>query len=176
MTESIEDSSSSNDATSVNEDELNRFTRTLDEFTPVIPETVTKFYMRQCGLQSEDERVVKLLSASVQKFMSGRVFEPSNELPLISLIIGIINDCYQLQKLREKSTARPGGNATATTATASTVQPATTEATVSTTDQSVTAAIAKKPVASTNQTLNLNDLTQVLGDYGINVKKTFYYT
>ena len=176
MTESIEDSSLSNDETSINEDELNQFTRTLDEFTPVIPETVTKFYMRQCGLQTEDERVVKLLSASVQKFMSGRVFEPSNEVPVILLIIGVINDCYQLQKLREKSTTRPGASAIATTAAAPVVQPTTTEATASTTDQPVNAAIAKKPVVSTNQTLNLNDLTQVLGDYGINVKKTFYYT
>ena len=71
MTESIEDSSLSNEEASIDEDELNRFTQTLDQFTPVIPETVTKFYMRQCGLQTEDERVVKLLSASVQKFMSG---------------------------------------------------------------------------------------------------------
>jgi hypothetical protein len=27
--------------------------------------------MRQCGLQTDDDRVVKLLSISVQKFMSG---------------------------------------------------------------------------------------------------------
>jgi len=67
MTESIEDSSSTNDETLIDEDELNKFTTTLDQFTPVIPETVTKFYMRQCGLQTEDDRVVKLLSVSVQK-------------------------------------------------------------------------------------------------------------
>lgn len=73
MTESIEDSSSNNDETLIdNDDELKQFTKTLDEFTPVIPETVTKYYMKQCGLQSEDERVVKLLSVSVQKFMSGK--------------------------------------------------------------------------------------------------------
>ncbi len=76
MTESIEDFSSSNDEMLVDEDELNKFTSTLDEFTPVIPETVTKFYMRQCGLQTEDERVVKLLSVSVQKFMSGNFENP----------------------------------------------------------------------------------------------------
>ncbi len=72
MTESIEDSSSSTDETLVDEEELNKFTSTLDEFTPAIPETVTKYYMRQCGLQTEDDRVVKLLSVSVQKFMSGK--------------------------------------------------------------------------------------------------------
>jgi len=152
MTESIEDSSSTNDEALIDEDELNKFTTTLDQFTPVIPETVTKFYMRQCGLQTEDDRVVKLLSVSVQKFMSG-----------------IINDCYQLHKLREKSSHRP---AAATAAT----QPATTEATASTTDQSTNVASGKKPAVSTNQTLTLNDLTHVLDEYGINVKKTFYYT
>lgn len=176
MTESIEDSSFSNDETSIDEDELNRFTKTLDEFTPVIPETVTKFYMRQNGLKTEDERVVKLISASVQKFMSGRVFRPTKELPLTLFITGIIDDCHQLQKLREKSTARPGVHAATATAATSAAQPTTTEATASTTDQSANVATAKKPVATTNQTLNLNDLTHVLGDYGINVKKTFYYT
>ena len=90
---------------------------------------------------------------------------------------GIINDCYQLNKLREKSTTRPGANAAATAAVAAAAaQPSTTEGTASTTDASGNAATAKKPVATTNQTLNLNDLTHVLGDYGINVKKTFYYT
>lgn len=71
MTESIEDSSSTNDETIHDEEELKKFTTTLDEFTPVIPETVTRYYMRQCGLQTDDDRVVKLLSVSVQKFMSG---------------------------------------------------------------------------------------------------------
>ena len=36
-------------------------------------------------------------------------------------------------------------------------------------------AAGKKPNVPTNQTLTLNDLTHVLGEYGINVKKTFYY-
>ncbi|CAF1078668.1 unnamed protein product [Rotaria sordida] len=71
MTESIEDSSSSCDETLIDEEDLNKFTPTLDQFTPAIPETVTKYYMRQCGLQTDDDRVVKLLSVSVQKFMTG---------------------------------------------------------------------------------------------------------
>jgi hypothetical protein len=37
-------------------------------------------------------------------------------------------------------------------------------------------ASGKKATVPTNQTLTLNDLTHVLGEYGINVKKTFYYT
>jgi len=36
--------------------------------------------------------------------------------------------------------------------------------------------VGKKPAVTTNQTLTLNDLTHVLDEYGINVKKTFYYT
>jgi len=71
MTSSIEDSSSSNDELLIDDDKLNKFTSTLDQFSTVIPETVTRFYMRQCGLQTDDDRVVKLLSISVQKFMSG---------------------------------------------------------------------------------------------------------
>jgi transcription initiation factor TFIID subunit 10 len=166
MSESIEDSSSINDETLIDEDDLNKFTSTLDQFKPVIPETVTKFYMRQSGLQTEDEQVVKLLSVSVQKFMSGN-FENKKEFFRFGLFKGIINDCYQLHKLREKSTNRSSAAA---------AQPLTTEATASTTDQSANAASGKKPVVTTNQTLTLNDLTHVLGEYGINVKKTFYYT
>ncbi|CAF1273945.1 unnamed protein product [Adineta steineri] len=170
MTESIEDTSLSNndDETLIDENELNQFTATLDQLTPVIPDTVTKFYMRQCGLQTDDERVVKLLSVSVQKFMSD-----------------IVNDCYQLHKLREKSTNRPATAAAPPTTTATTqaavTEPAvttaaTTTTTTTTTDSSANAASAKKPVISTNQILTLNDLSHVLGEYGINVKKTFYYT
>ena len=73
MTESIEDTSlSSNDETLLDEEELTKFTATLDQFTSAIPETVTRYYMRQCGLQTDDDRMVKLLSVSVQKFMSGK--------------------------------------------------------------------------------------------------------
>jgi len=59
---------------------------------------------------------------------------------------------------------------------AAAAQPTTTEATASTTDQSTNTTSGKKPTVSTNQTLTLNDLTHVLDEYGINVKKTFYYT
>ncbi|CAF2743748.1 unnamed protein product [Rotaria sp. Silwood2] len=156
MTESIEDSSSSSDETLVNEEDINKFTSTLDQFTPAIPETVTRYYMRQCGIQTDDDRVVKLLSVSIQKFMTD-----------------IIHDCFQLHKIREKSTNRPAPTAAVVT----NAQPPTVEATATTTDQLTNAATGgKKPITSTNQTLSLNELTHVLGEYGINVKKTFYYT
>ncbi|CAF1144094.1 unnamed protein product [Rotaria sp. Silwood1] len=151
MNESIEDSSSSCDETLIDKEDLDKFTSTLDQFTPTIPETVTKYYMRQCGLQTDDDRVVKLLSVSVQKF-----------------ITDIINDCFQLHKIREKSTNRPALTAAAAAANA---QPPTTEAPTTTTDQSANATNGKKQIASTNQRLTLNDLTHVLGEYGINVKK-----
>ncbi len=56
-------------------DELNKFTSTLDQFNTVIPETVTKYYMQQCAVQTDDDRMVKLFSVSVQKFMSGKKFD-----------------------------------------------------------------------------------------------------
>jgi len=185
MTESMEDSSSSPDDTLMEDEELNRLTTELDHFTPVIPPTVTEYYMRQSGLQTDDERVVKLLSASVQKFMTD-----------------IINDCFQLHKLREKSFHRPAqttsaASTTTTTTTTATASAATTSTTTTTTiaaAATTTAATgttaattdvtanpsdpnaAKKPIVATHQTLSLNELTQVLGEYGINVKKSHYYT
>lgn len=81
-----------------------------------------------------------------------------------------MNDCFQLHKLREKSSNRSAATTTAN------AQPPATEAAAVTTDQSTAAATVKKSIPSTNQTLTLNDLTHVLDEYGINVKKTFYYT
>lgn len=165
MSDNLDESSSISDEPCVSEDEFKNFTEKLDQFTPVIPETVTEYYMKQSGLQTDDERVVKLLSASVQKFVSG-----------------IVNDCYQLHKLREKSTNKPVATATNTAAAASAPPQPTTEPIVAAATTATTAAITtdqsgiKKPVVQTNQTLTLNDLTYVLDEYGINVKKTFYYT
>jgi hypothetical protein len=73
MAESIDDSSPLIDEEDV--DELNKFTSTLDQFNTVIPETVTKYYMQQSAVQTDDDRLVKLFSVSVQKFMSGKKFE-----------------------------------------------------------------------------------------------------
>ena len=80
MSEDIDNLSSNNDGTIIDEDELNKLISTLDQFTPAIPETVTKYYMRQNGLQTNDERVVKLLSVSVQKFMSGNLKEQEDKI------------------------------------------------------------------------------------------------
>ncbi|CAF1091723.1 unnamed protein product [Didymodactylos carnosus] len=147
-------------------DELQDFYSTLDAFIPVIPETVTKYYMRQCALQTNDERLVKLLSVSVQKFISE-----------------IVNDCYQLCKLREKTTNRTTttntNNATTTitnaNVTSSSVDPTNTntneEATTST--QLATTITKERKLPAT---LTLNDLSTVLSEYGINMKKTLYYT
>ena len=83
MAESIEDSSSSTDETLMDEDEVNKFSAILDQFTPAIPETVTQYYLKQSGVQTDDERVVKLISASVQKFMSGKASRASQRTSLV---------------------------------------------------------------------------------------------
>lgn len=94
------------------------------------------------------------------------------------LFIDVINDCHQLNKLRQKSTNRPTAAETSAAAVVSTTnaQPSTAEGAAATAEQATGAAGNKKPVVTTNQTLTLQDLTHVLGEYGINVKKTFYYT
>jgi len=62
------------------------------------------------------------------------------------------------------------------TAATTNAQPSTTEAAAAAAASTTDPAAGKKPNVPTNQTLTLNDLTHVLGEYGINVKKTFYYT
>ena len=131
--------------------------------------------MKKTGFIVNDPKLVKLVSIASQKFISE-----------------IVNDVMQHHKLRSKTTATTATpanasgsatNAAATAPSASASNTATTSAAPSTSTASTatTAASAKgaKSAAAANPsgtlTLTLEDLTHVLSEYGINVKKPYYF-
>jgi hypothetical protein len=132
--------------------------------------------MKKTGFIVNDPKLVKLVSIASQKFISE-----------------IVNDVMQHHKLRSKTiatTATPAnasGSATNTAAAAPSASASNTAATsaapsTSTASTATTAASAKgaksAAAAAANPgtlTLTLEDLTHVLSEYGINVKKPYYF-
>ena len=50
------------------------FVMQLDNANCVIPDAIALYYLRKAGFQSDDARLVKLVSLAAQKFISGKCF------------------------------------------------------------------------------------------------------
>ncbi|KAF9987556.1 Transcription initiation factor TFIID subunit 10, partial [Modicella reniformis] len=111
------------------EEELNRKDRTLAEFlpmmenyNPIIPDSVTDYYLSRTGFDCDDVRIKRLLALAAQKFISE-----------------IATDAFQYCKVRQQSQKRPA------------------------------------PGKEKKTVLTMEDLSDALGEYGINAKKPDYY-
>ena len=51
-------------------EELLTFFKSLDEYTPTLPDALTAHYLSQCGLHTSDPRLVRLVSLAAQKFLT----------------------------------------------------------------------------------------------------------
>ncbi|WVW79553.1 hypothetical protein I302_101522 [Kwoniella bestiolae CBS 10118] len=67
------------------------FLKMLDGYKPLIPEEVTEYYLQRSGFECSDPRLKRLLSLSVQKFISD-----------------LSRDAYQFAKLRVNGTNAGG--------------------------------------------------------------------
>ncbi|KAK9368045.1 transcription initiation factor TFIID 23-30kDa subunit-domain-containing protein [Lipomyces kononenkoae] len=62
---------------------LKEFLGMMDEFTPIIPDAVTDYYLMKAGFESSDIRIKRLLALATQKFVSD-----------------IATDAYQYSRIR----------------------------------------------------------------------------
>ncbi|KAK7207565.1 transcription initiation factor TFIID 23-30kDa subunit-domain-containing protein, partial [Myxozyma melibiosi] len=62
---------------------LKEFLGMMDEFSPIIPDAVTDYYLMKSGFQSSDVRIKRLLALATQKFISD-----------------IATDAYQYSRIR----------------------------------------------------------------------------
>lgn len=137
---------------------LDEFCDKLQDINTTIPDTVINYYMRKSGFIVNDPKLVKIISIASQKFVSE-----------------IVNDVWQRQKLKTKATAQGGAQASSS----GTNQAQSSSAAAST--SAAAGAQGKQKAGAPNAAnaqmaqLTLEDLTQVLADYGVNVKKPYYF-
>jgi hypothetical protein len=132
--------------------------------------------MKKTGFIVNDPKLVKIISIASQKFISE-----------------IVNDVMQQHKLKSKTSSSGGGAQTTTSASATSmnqssavpnVSSSATSSSANNNSQQPSASSSLANVAKSNKTntnantgltLTLEDLSQVLTEYGINVKKPYYF-
>lgn len=68
------------------DEEFNDFKNKLEEYLPIIPDSVLEFYMQKSGITSSDKNVKKLVSLLSHKFISD-----------------IVNSSLQYHKIHQKA-------------------------------------------------------------------------
>lgn len=146
---------------------LDDFFGKFKNINSTLPDSVVNHYMKKAGFIAKDPKLIKLVSIASQKF-----------------IADIVNDVMQHHKLKTKSLTinqssnkqQPAAPVGASAAAAAAAAPSTSSSNANATASNSQAnQAAQMQSNSNNVTLTMEDLSQVLYEYGINVKKPFYY-
>jgi transcription initiation factor TFIID subunit 10 len=136
---------------------LKELLNSMDEYAPIIPDAVTDYYLAKSGFETNDRRIKRLLALATQKFVSD-----------------IASDAYQYSRIRSassvSSSSNPQARARALMAGMSGA-PAGGSAGVS-------GAGTGGGGGSSNQgklVLTMEDLSNALAEYGLNVKRPDFY-
>ncbi|CAF0817705.1 unnamed protein product [Brachionus calyciflorus] len=128
---------------------LDEFCVKLKDVQSTLPETVVSHYMKKTGFIVSDPKIVKVISIASQKFISE-----------------IVNDVMQHHKLKSKTTTTTNVNPSSSN---------TNTAQASTSNQAQASASSTNQKNQSCSVLTLEDLSHVLTEYGINVKKPYYF-
>ena len=135
---------------------LDDFCMKLEDVNTTLPDSVINHYMKKAGFIVNDPKLVKIVSIASQKFISE-----------------IVNDVMQHHKLKTKNATSLLPTAASSTSSQSTG--AKSKAANATAAASTAAAGSQNSGNVAPLTLTLEDLSQVLTEYGINVKKPYYF-
>jgi transcription initiation factor TFIID subunit 10 len=72
---------------------LKEFLNSMDEYSPIIPDAVTDYYLAKAGFETSDGRIKKLLALATQKFISD-----------------VAADAYQHSRIRSSSSLSSSSN------------------------------------------------------------------
>jgi transcription initiation factor TFIID subunit 10 len=136
-------------------DILDDFCLKLNDINTTLPDSVVNHYMKKAGFVVNDTKLVKIVSIASQKFISE-----------------IVNDVMQHHKMKTKSSHNSTANVVAGSAGPSSSNGTATSTAPNTASKNIKSTSTNAPP---QLTLTLEDLSQVLLDYGINVKKPYYF-
>nr|AJE25533.1 TFIID and SAGA complex subunit 10 [Starmerella bombicola] len=74
------------------EKSLKELVEAMDEFSPIIPDAVTDYYLAKAGFKTTDHRIKRLLALATQKFVAD-----------------ITSDAYQFSRIRAQTANAAGG-------------------------------------------------------------------
>ncbi|KAH8678179.1 transcription initiation factor TFIID 23-30kDa subunit-domain-containing protein [Xylariales sp. PMI_506] len=149
---------------------LKEFLNKMDDYTPIIPDAVTNFYMARSGLPpppQTDQRLARLLALATQKFVAD-----------------IAADAYQYSRIRASNTNanNPMGNLGAAAGIPIPGQSQAGSAAAKDQGRGGPLGIQRAGYGgggqggSQNRTvLTMEDLGMAVGEYGVNVKRSEFY-
>ncbi|KAK9477651.1 putative transcription initiation factor TFIID subunit [Lipomyces japonicus] len=140
---------------------LKEFLNMMDDFTPIIPDAVTDYYLMKAGFESSDVRIKRLLALATQKFVAD-----------------IATDAYQYSRIRSAWSSSSSSSSSSNPAAASSggqFKP-NLQARFAGSGMATGGAGGGGGSGSSGKVvLTMEDLASALAEYGVNVHRPEFY-